>query len=169
VYVPNATAANQTDTLYYAVCNSCPAALCDTAMVVIAITGEITDIAPNAHLDALVIQSGDTVYINALANDEGSDISITNYTQPNLGTVAFDTATNTFTYTADPSFTGDLFFTYTICNSIGCDTAAVVISIQSHGVANQAPVAQDDIFSTNNATSITLNVLTTITMPMAEI
>ncbi|MBK9458426.1 MAG: cadherin-like domain-containing protein [Sphingobacteriales bacterium] len=159
VYVPNATAANQTDTLYYAVCNSCPAALCDTAMVVIAITGEITDIAPNAHLDALVIQSGDTVYINALANDEGSDISITNYTQPNLGTVAFDTTTNTFSYTADPNFTGNLFFTYTICNSIGCDTAAVVISIQSHGVANQAPVAQDDSFSTNNATSITLNVL----------
>ncbi|MEX0326383.1 MAG: Ig-like domain-containing protein, partial [Puniceicoccaceae bacterium] len=65
---------------------------------------------------------------NVLANDsdpEGDTISILEFTQPANGSVV-DNGDGTFTYTSDPSFSGEDFFTYRITDSFQASLAATI-------------------------------------------
>jgi len=56
----------------------------------------------------------------------------------------------TITYTPNPDFCGTDSFTYKACDPAGaCDTATVTIHVTC---VNDAPVAQDDTYTTNEDT-----------------
>lgn len=81
-------------------------------------------------------------------------VTVTGTTTPAAGTLT--TAGDIYTWTAPPTFTGTVSYTYTIADGHGgTDTGLVTIN-----VVNQPPVAVDDAASGRPATAISLPVLT---------
>jgi hypothetical protein len=94
--------------------------------------------------------------INVLGNDTTSDpdetLNVTAVSDPPHGTAGF-TATGV-TYSPDPTYVGGDTFTYTISDGNGgFDTATVSITVTN---VNDAPVAVDDLTSTNEDAPKTL-------------
>jgi hypothetical protein len=90
---------------------------------------------PIARPDFAIVQANGSVTINVLGNDEygcnGPDalFPIFGMDVPANGTSTLN-PNGTFTYTPDPNFVGQDYFTYRICDGIGnCDTAIVRISV----------------------------------------
>ena len=103
---------------------------------------------------------------SVLTNDrdpvEGDALTATLLTQPTQGVLTFY-PDGSYSYAPDVRFYGTDSFTYQACDAgapTACDTATVTITVRSPEVVNQAPVAQEDIFNTNEDTSLTANVLT---------
>ena len=122
-----------TDMLCVYSCHPTDPTLCDTTRFMISISS-VND-APVAVDDAASTPEDMPVNIDVLANDSDPDdfLGIPQVTnQPDNGTLTFNPADSSFTYTPDPDFNGTDVFTYQICDD-GlpplCDQANVTITV----------------------------------------
>ena len=87
---------------------------------------------------------------------DGDDLSATIASDPSNGTVSLD-ANGAFTYTPNAGFSGDDSFTYSVDDGNGgTDTATVTVSVAEPIVTNSPPVADDDSYSTEFGTELTV-------------
>lgn len=136
------------DTLSYQICDGANPELCDTARVVIAV--KKVNQAPIANDDMVFMESSEPVKIYAAVNDYGTDGPYAVYElimQPENGSAVIDAANGEVTYTPEPAFYGQDTLMYKLCDGGSpelCDEAFVFIEIQA---ANQAPRAENDLFT----------------------
>ncbi len=112
--------------------------------------------APAANNDALtVLRNSNAILIDVLTNDsdpENDDLSITDVTQPNNGTIVNNGTS--LTYTPNTGFIGEETIQYTIDDGHGDQAQAqVIISVE-----NNAPVATDDSVIATGTDPLIINV-----------
>ncbi len=135
---------NGRDTVYYQICDGFTPPLCDSAYIVIT----VTNAAPSAENDVLVLDANGTLTVNVLDNDNdpnGQLIFITSISSPPNGTIV-DLGEGELQYTPSPGFFGVDSFNYVICDNgtpIQCDSAWVFITI------NESPLEIPNSFSPN--------------------
>ncbi|MDP2389217.1 MAG: Ig-like domain-containing protein, partial [Acidobacteriota bacterium] len=99
-----------------------------------------TNQAPTASPDSASVVQGQSVVINVLANDTDPDgngtLSIQGVSTPAQGSVLIN-SNGTLTYTADPTYTGPVSFSYTITDGTLTSTAQVTVNVQP---SNSPPV-----------------------------
>jgi gliding motility-associated-like protein len=156
-YTPNSNYFGP-DSFVYEVCDTNGA--CSSASVTINVE-QVND-APNIVNDFFVVVEDQVTNLNILANDsdDGSLVlsSITTASGPSNGTIVLE-ANGSLTYTPAPGFFGNDSFTYNVCddgNPELCDVALVSITVAP---INDAPVVSDDLVSTNEDTTINIDVL----------
>jgi len=128
----------------------------NTVTVTISVTA-VND-APVANDDAATTSEATAVTVSVRGNDtdpEGNTLTISAVTQGANGLVVIDGATGNPTYTPNAGFTGTDSFTYTVSDGNG-DTSTATVNVTVN--ANQAPVAVDDFYSTNEDTPIVISV-----------
>ena len=144
-----------TDTFDYEVCDD--DGECDTATVTITVT-DVND-PPVAVDDADTTDEDTPVSVSVLTNDsdvEGDTLIVTGVTDPANGSVVVN-ADGTITYTPDADFHGTDAFDYTISDGNGgTDTATVDITVDP---INDPPIAVDDADTTDEDTTVTVDVL----------
>ncbi len=175
VYRPNAGICGVMDTFTYQICN---ANGCDTANAVIAILCDTTALRPDARDDAASTRTNTTVSIAILLNDitNGTLIAAPSILRnPGLGRAII--RNDSVIYTPNLGICGATdTLTYRICNSNGCDTATVIITITCDttgggGGTLLRPDARDDAASTVLNTPVSIPVLSndvtngTLTVP----
>lgn len=112
--------------------------------------------AVNANNDTVVAVSGVQQTISVLANDTGSNLSITSVTAPSRGGTATRINSNTqIQYTPLATVTGTETFSYTITDGSTSDTATVTAT-----VAYPAFTPNDDAVTTAKNTPVTFSPLT---------
>jgi len=130
-----------------------------SAPAVVTITVTPVNDAPVAQDDVYVVAEDGTLSGNLLTNDsdvDGNPLSVSTVTQPGHGTVAFN-PDGSFTYTPAADFNGTDTFTYTVIDGKGgSDTGLVTVTVTP---VNDAPVSQDDFYSTPEDSPLTGNVL----------
>ncbi len=147
------------DTLSYAICNVNG---CDTAFVYINVTCDTINPnrRPNAVDDNVTVTRNNSLEINALRNDSiyGAFTSFTI-----LDTVRHGRAVVTndrIFYTPSRNYCGNDTLSYKICNSTGCDTAFVFVSVTCDTIVpNRRPEARADIATTSRNNSLNINIL----------
>lgn len=111
---------------------------------------------PKAVDDSLVASEDTAASMNVLANDsdpDGDPISLVGATNGSHGTV--NCVSGVCTYTPAPDFTGDDSFTYTISDGRGASAVGTVdVTV---GEVNDPPAAEDDAFSTNEDSVLTVS------------
>ncbi len=136
----------------------------DTATVSITVTPTpvVTNQAPVAENDTVVIDQDQSAQINVLSNDtdlDGDPLTVTIDTGPTGGTATV-AADNTVTYVPTTGFSGPDNFVYEISDGIATDTATVSITVTpTPVVTNQAPVAANDTVVIDQDQSAQINVL----------
>ena len=114
--------------------------------------------APSAVDDNVAATEDSSVSIDVLSNDsdaDGDTLAVLNYSQPVKGSLVV--SGSTFIYTPTPNFFGADSFIYTVHDGNGgSDTGWVFVVV--NGVQD-APVAQDDVVTTNEDTAVTIDVL----------
>ncbi|MCC7502046.1 MAG: tandem-95 repeat protein, partial [Flavobacteriales bacterium] len=160
-YTPN-TNVNGTVSFTYQVCDN--DGLCDDATATITIAA-LND-APVAADDAYTMNEDGTITAqNVTGNDSDPDntnVQLT-WTITAGGTAAANgtlsmTTGGAFTYAPNANFNGTVSFTYQACDpSSACDPATVSITVTA---VNDAPVAGDDAFTTNEDVSLANQSLT---------
>ncbi len=156
-YTPNADF-NGTDTFVYEVCDT--DGLCDTATVTVTVDAE-NDV-PEAENDGYTTAEDTTLTVDAasgvLANDsdvDGDALTATLLTGPTNGTLTLN-PDGSFEYVPNADFNGTDTFTYEACDPGGlCDTAVATITVDP---VNDAPVANDDAYSTLEETPLNIAV-----------
>ncbi|RAI97710.1 gliding motility-associated-like protein [Chitinophaga skermanii] len=145
---------NGSDTLSYQVCDNGTPSLCDTAYLVFNIsTGNHP---PTANNDRVTTKANTTVTGNVLDNDTDPDrdnLTVSVISNVQHGTITFP-ANGSFSYTPSLNFTGLDSLVYRVCDNGTpnlCDTAVLYINV----VANEKPIAGDDIFSGLEGTTVT--------------
>ncbi|MBK8848859.1 MAG: cadherin-like domain-containing protein [Saprospiraceae bacterium] len=125
-----------TDTLYYAVCSTGNIQLCDTAMVVIALSPPFANgscVANDDFLSGAILTS---LQGNVLANDAcqpfaGATVNAYTINHPS-GTFTL-TANGDYTFIPSSSFSGPVHFTYQVCTTVGteqfCDSATLYLFV----------------------------------------
>jgi len=118
---------------------------------------------PDAINDGFVTDEDTSLNIGQnllLGNDtdaDGDTLSITAFTQPANGTLV-QNPNGSFTYTPDADFNGTDPFQYTITDGNGgFDTATVTLTVTP---VNDAPVANDDSGTTDEDTSVNIDLTT---------
>jgi len=110
--------------------------------------------APVANDDEATVPEDSSVTIPVLGNDydvDGDSLSVSIVSGPANGRATVN-PDGTITYTPNPDFCGTDSFTYQACDPAGaCDTATVTIHVTC---VNDAPVAQDDTYTTNEDTPL---------------
>jgi VCBS repeat-containing protein len=110
--------------------------------------------APVANDDEASVLEDSSVTIPVLGNDydvDGDPLSVSIVSGPANGRATVN-PDGTITYTPNPDFCGTDSFTYKACDPSGaCDTATVTIHVTC---VNDAPVAQDDTYTTNEDTPL---------------
>jgi len=127
----------------------------NSATVTIAI-GSQANTAPEAIDDKATTQENQPITLMTVANDtdaDGDDLTITNVSQPQNGTVTNDG--KKITYTPNPGFTGVDIFDYTITDGNG-GTAMATETVTVTAAPNTKPVAKDDSATTQESTPVTL-------------
>ncbi len=126
----------------------------DSNVATVTITVTCVNDAPDAVDDSDTTTEDTPVTIDVLANDtdvDGDTLTITSNTQGANGSVTC-TATDC-TYTPNENFCATDTFTYTITDGELGDTATVTVTIVC---GNDAPVANDDSYSVNEDTTLTV-------------
>ena len=135
----------------------------DTNTATVAITVISVDDTPVAANDAYIVDEDTTLTVVAangvLANDsiggDGGTLAATKATDPSNGTLTMN-ADGSFDYVPNPDSNGVDSFTYTITDTDGTtSTATVTITVDS---VDDSPVANDDDFSMNEDTVLTVSV-----------
>jgi hypothetical protein len=150
------------DAFAYEICDS--SGLCDTATVNITVSG--TNAAPAAKNDSATTSQDKPVDIDVAANDTDADGNLdptsANTACDGCSTPSHGTLTNngdgTFTYEANPGFTGADSFVYEICDDGAlCDTATVTVNVTVK-TTNTAPDAVDDTVTTTKGGPVLIDV-----------
>jgi hypothetical protein len=140
-YTPDSGFIGQ-DEFVYEVCDDGIPSLCDSAIVVIDVLpdggGNSDENNTFAHDDAAVTNQDTPVSGNVSANDfdpEGDNqtVNTTPVSGPSNGMVVLS-SDGSFTYTPDPGFSGNDFFTYETCDDgtpQACDVATVSIAVMA--------------------------------------
>ncbi|MBL0048663.1 MAG: tandem-95 repeat protein [Bacteroidetes bacterium] len=150
-YTPNGTVGN--DVITYVVCDNGTPSLCDTAQLVISVSSLIAP--PTAVDDAFTTNEDTPLTADVSTNDltNGSTVLYSALVQPAHGVLVFNN-NGTFTYTPATNYNGPDSFSYLICDNglpITCDTGLVNITVTP---VNDAPVAVDDLSSTNQNVAV---------------
>ena len=159
-YTPD-TDYNGSDSFTYEVCDNGSPVLCDQATVTITVN-PVND-APVALADSYTTPEDTPLSDDVSTNDSDIDldglfVTTTPVVDVSNGTLVLNT-NGTFTYTPDPGYNGNDNFTYEICDNgtpTECATAAVSININS---INDAPVAVDDNYATDEDMVLTDNII----------
>ena len=158
-YTPNPDFSG-TDTFTYEICDtSTPTPLCATATVTVTVN-EMND-GPTAVDDSDTVDEDSSVTVDVLGNDTDVDdgldpASVTVTSGPSNGATSVN-PNGSIDYTPDPDVSGTDSFTYEVCDVDGaCDTATVDITVNE---VNDGPTAGDDSDSTDEDTTVTINVL----------
>jgi VCBS repeat-containing protein len=161
---------NGTDSFTYTVCDS--DSLCDTATVNVVI-GALND-PPTPQDDSFAADEDTTINGNVLSdNGNGADSDVDGNLDPNSVSLVDDVEHGTlmlnpdgsFSYTPDENWYGTDSFTYEVCDTGGdgdantddddlCSTAEVTLTVNP---VNDAPVAEDDAYSTPEDTALTVD------------
>src|SRR6185312_5989484 len=122
-------------------------------------------LAPQVQDDSAEVAEGAQVTIDVLANDGGGSLSVAEYTQPQHGSVIFDSQ-GVATYTSTVGYNGPDYFTYLVVDPQGSQAMAyVALTITP---ANRPPVAGDDVAAMNEDGSIDLEVLANDSDPESD-
>ncbi|MEX7474670.1 cadherin-like domain-containing protein, partial [Mycobacterium adipatum] len=153
-YTPDADY-NGTDSFTYTVSDGTST----SSVAAVSITVDPINDAPIANNDSYSIGEDSTLTGNVLTNDTDADadtLTATLVDGPTHGTLTLN-ADGSFTYTPTADYTGIDSFSYrTSDGSETSNTALVTIAVTA---INDAPVAGDDSFSTNEDTQVSGNVL----------
>ncbi|MEQ6203787.1 Ig-like domain-containing protein, partial [Sulfitobacter sp. HNIBRBA2951] len=132
--------------------------LTDTAEHVVTVAEEDENFSPVAVDDTAETDEETPVTIDVLGNDtdpEDDDLTVTEATSPD-GTVTINDD-GTLEFTPNPDFFGEAVINYTITDGNGgIDDARVFVTVNN---INDAPVAVDDLDSTDEDTPVTIDVL----------
>ena len=147
-----------TDEFTYVLCNTCSANKCDTAVVKINIIGDPTPIV--AQPDIVQTPFETPIDIDVIANDQGENLHVKEFTQPDNGNVTL-TPDGTLLYTPKPGFSGVDYFFYTACNvnETICDQTIVSVTVLPKDAPNLPPTANNDNANTPTNTPVTIPVL----------
>ncbi len=157
-YTPNPGYMGE-DQFVYVICDDGFPSLCDTATVFITIdTITISNLPPIvANPDVGQVYINDTISLDILVNDIGTNITITDIEDPENGSIIVIDG-GVITYVPDLDFTGIDYFWYTICDEFAqCDSTLVAIEVFDGD--NRPPATTNDCFETDTDTPITINVL----------
>jgi gliding motility-associated-like protein len=164
-YTPNPNY-NGPDTLTYVVCDNGTPSLCDTAVVVINVTPAndapvITDV-------TTTVAAGTIVPVNIAAGTSDPDGDALTYTYgASTGVPVVVTVTGNGTIVVNPvnpSDTGLVVIPVTVCDNgspVLCDNGTITIHFVPDSVlanTNFAPIAVNDLASTNPNTPVTVNI-----------
>src|SRR5205814_9656720 len=121
--------------------------------------------APIANNDAATTSENSPVNINVLANDTdpdtGDTLSVSSVTQGANGTVVIIPAgpdAGKVSYTPSLNFSGTDTFTYKAKDSTNAESNVATVTITVTNV-NNAPVANNDVATTNEDVAVAINVL----------
>ncbi|MDQ7089523.1 MAG: Ig-like domain-containing protein [Methylococcales bacterium] len=146
----------------------------ETATVKIVVGNQINDI-PLAQDDSVTTLQDNLITIDVLNNDQFgndnagiTDIIIPNanngLTQPTNGTLILnnggdnDPTNDTITYIPNSGFVGVDTFQYTLTDSNG-DTSTAIVKVTVNSLTNDIPLAQNDVVTTLKNDAITFSVL----------
>ncbi len=152
-YTPNANYSGG-DTITYSVSDGKGGS--DSATVDVTVTPD--NDGPVPQNDSVTTSEDSEVTVDVLANDsdpEGNGLSVTGASALHGGVVLNEDGT--LTYTPDANYHGSDTITYTVSDGEG-GTASATVAVTVNSV-NDAPVAGDDSASTNEDSSVTVNVL----------
>jgi len=114
-----------------------------------------------ANNDSVTTENDTSLIIDALANDSSTiagSLSLRIVSQPSSGSVII--SQNEFVYTPDSTFTGTVDFEYIASDTNGnTDNANVRIIVTAPVITNSAPVANNDLASTNQDQFVNIAVL----------
>ncbi len=140
----------------------------DTANITVNVTA-LPNIAPVANNDSATTNGIKTKQVSVLTNDtdaDGDSLQIIGFTQPANGTISLTTATATFNYTPNATFSGVDTFTYKISDgNEGTDEATVTMTVPT----NNFPDAVEDVADVFFNATKTINVLSNDTDPDGDI
>ncbi len=117
--------------------------------------------APVANQDTTTTSEDTRIVLDVadlLANDtdaDGDTLFITGVSNPVHGSVLFDPATETVTFTPNANYYGPAGFAYTVSDGTDSDTSTVNIAVES---VNDAPTAVDDGAATSEDTPLLINI-----------
>src|SRR5690606_22298139 len=148
------------DSFTYTVKDACPATS-NIATVNITVT-PIND-APVATDDNVTTSEDNAIVIAVLANDADVDnalepASVVIVSAPSNGGVSINTTTGEITYTPNANYNGSDSFTYTVDDAAGATSNTATVNITVTPV-NDAPVAVDDITTTDEDIAVLIDVL----------
>ncbi len=157
-----------TTTFTYTACDDGTPALCDQATVTIEVFDNppAENDPPVANDDNAETQQDIAITIDVKVNDfdpEGDPITVTAITQPAQGAAVLN-PDQTVTYTPPSGFTGEVSFTYTLCDNGTpslCDQATVTIVVHADEDPNDnnPPYAVDDAAITDQGNPVIVPVL----------
>lgn len=156
------------DNFKYRVCDSSTPTVCDTATVTIQIkaVNNSANNPPIALGDNYATTQGQPIAKNVLLNDKdpdaGQTLTASVLQQPLHGTFSLN-PDGTFLYTPSPSYVGDDFFLYRVCdngNPVLCDTARVDLNIYPANFGPIPPTANTDLYFRTPTGTATGNLLT---------
>jgi len=160
---------NGTDTFEYQVCDSGTPVECDVAFVTITVNS-IND-APALVDDNETIIEDSSLSSDVSPNDSDVESALTYNTSPVTppanGTLTLNTD-GTYTYTPNADFSGTDTFEYEACDNgtpVLCETATVTITVTP---LPDAPIAINDILTTDEEVSVSGNIIQNDTEPDGE-
>jgi len=130
-------------------------ALADTATVTVTVTA-VND-APIAVDDTATTTENTAAIVDVLANDsdpDGDPLVLTAIGEPTIGVAAIEGSA--IVYTPTTGFAGSSVFTYTVSDGEFSESATVTVAVSN---VNDAPVAVDDVASTDEDVPVTVSVL----------
>jgi large repetitive protein len=144
---------NGSTVVTYKVCD--PSGLCDTATLTITVN-PIND-APVAQNDVITTNEDASTLGSVASNDSDLDNTASELSYTQIGTTPNTEGSftlnkdGTYTFTPALNFNGTTVVTYKVCDPSGlCDTASLTITVNP---INDAPVAQNDVITTNEDAS----------------
>ncbi len=114
---------------------------------------------PVALTETESAQAGVPITLNVLANDIGTNLSVTAYNQYSAQGGTITQSGNQLIYTAAASFSGEDNFWYVITDTYGRTNSAKVTLNVSNSSTNPVPLGVADNASTGSGNSITVDVL----------
>ena len=157
-YTPNNNYAGS-DTFTYQITDSVGG---DTASTDVSVTVTAVDDAPTAVDDSAEVAEDDSVTFTVLGNDsdvENDAFSIVSYTEPEHGSVTFDSGASSFTYSPTADYFGTDAFSYTIQETINPEaTATAWVYLTITGVNDAPEVAYDASVTTDEDTPVTRSI-----------
>ena len=162
IYKPDSGYCGKTDTLKYRVSNT--DLLSDTAFIFITVTCDTTptSLKPIAKSDVATTKKNMPTTINVLANDTpNGTVTVTVVVSPKNGTAFVNN--NQLVYTPKTDFCGKDTLRYNVCNTVGCDSATVIVTVTCDTIVqptNKKPIAITDYYVTKKNVTINFSPIT---------